>query len=285
MPEEANKYYERGRRYYNEGRYKEAQQDYKKALSIISESGQQGPPAQKEVQAGYQHAASYASEGQKKEIPPAPPEKAVAMSEAANLQESKPLQYTIDAGDVLYITVWQEDLKEEVIVRPDGMISFPLVGDIPAVGLTLTQLDAEVTKRLEEYIKYPEVSVLLRKFGGQKVVILGEVNFPGVYAVTGRATVLEAVALAGGFNQDAVLSSVIVIQGGLTNPKGVRVNLNRAIMKADMFQNIVLNPQDIVYVPKKFIANVNYVVSQIIGPISSGAQSSFTFERLRDARW
>jgi polysaccharide export outer membrane protein len=279
LSDEASRYYDRGQRYYNQGKYKEAQQDFKKALTIISDSGQQGTPAQKEVQSGYQHAASYASEEQRKEIPPAP-EKAVAAP-----QEAKPLEYTISIGDTLYITVWQEDLSAEVIVRPDGMISFPLVGDVRAGGLVISQLNAELTKRLQDYIKYPQVTVLLRKFGGKNVVILGQVGFPGVYATTGKVTVLEAVALAGGFTQDAVLSSVIIIRGGLANPKGVRVNLNRAILKADMSQNLVLDPQDIIYVPKNFIANVNYVVNQIIGPLSSGAQSSFSFERLRDARW
>ena len=161
LSDEASRYYDRGQRYYNQGKYKEAQQDFKKALTIISDSGQQGTPAQKEVQSGYQHAASYASEEQRKEIPPAP-EKAVAAP-----QEAKPLEYTISIGDTLYITVWQEDLSAEVIVRPDGMISFPLVGDVRAGGLVISQLNAELTKRLQDYIKYPQVTVLLRKFGGK----------------------------------------------------------------------------------------------------------------------
>jgi polysaccharide export outer membrane protein len=203
-------------------------------------------------------------------------------------EKAKPLEYTISIGDVLYITVWQEDLNQEVTVRPDGMISLTLVGDVQALGLTLPQLDTEITKRLQDYIRYPEVSVVLRKFGGQKVVVLGEVGFPGVYTtVSNKVTVLDAIALAGGFTQDAVVSSVIVIRGGLVNPKGIRLNLNlnRTLLKADLSQNLVLDSQDIVFVPKKFIADMNYVISQIIGPISSGAQSGFSLEKLRDARW
>lgn len=184
---------------------------------------------------------------------------------------SEIIEYTISEADVLYISVWQEEnLSHEVIVRPDGKISFPLAGDIPAVGLTFTQLKEEITKRLGDYIKYPVVSISLRKLGGKKIVVLGEVGSPGIYSVTGKKTVLEAVALAGGFTSDAVLSSVILIQGGLQSPEGKRLNLNRALKKADMSQNVVLQPEDVVFVPKKFIANVNYTLTQILGPISQG---------------
>jgi len=278
--EEASRYYDRGQRFYNEGRYKEAQQDFKKALTIISTSGQQGTPAEKEVRVRYEGAASAASAGETKQIPPTP-EKAAAVP----LKTVKPLEYTISPGDILYIAVWQEDLSQEVIVRPDGMISFTLVGDIQAAGLTIAQLNAELTKGLQEYIRYPQVTVLLRKFGGSKVVLLGQVGFPGVYPTAGKVTILEAVALAGGFTQDAVISSVIVIKGGPDNPKGIRLNLNRAILRADPLQNILLEPQDIVYVPKNFIANVNYLISQVIAPLASGGQSGFTLEKLRDAKW
>ena len=187
-------------------------------------------------------------------------------------------EYTISEGDVLYIYIWQEEtLSQEVIVRPDRKISFPLAGDIPAAGLTFPQLKQELTKRLKDYIKYPEVSISLKKLGGKKIIVLGEVKTPGVYSVTGKKTMLEALALAGGVTEDAVLSSTILIRGGLQNPKGRRLNLARAINKADMSQNVVLQPEDIVYVPKKFIANVNYILTQILGPISQGVSIAHTF--------
>lgn len=190
------------------------------------------------------------------------------------------LEYTIGEGDELYISVWQEEnLKAEAIVRPDGKISFPLAGDIPAAGLTFSQLNEEVTQRIKKYIKYPEVSVTLRRLGGKKVIVLGEVVSPGVRSVTGKRTVLEAIALAGGFTPHAVPSSVILIRGGFQNPKGKRINLSRAIDKSDMTQNVTLEPEDIVYVPKKFIANVNYALTQIIGPLSHGAAA------VRDIRY
>jgi len=137
--------------------------------------------------------------------------------------------------------------------------------------LTFSQLNEEITQRLKKYIKYPEVSVTLRRLGGKKVIVLGEVGSPGVCSVTGKRTVLEAIALTGGFTPHAVASSVILIRGGFQNPKGRRLNLSRAIDKSDMTQNVALEPEDIIYVPKKFIANVNYALTQIIGPLSHGA--------------
>jgi polysaccharide export outer membrane protein len=156
------------------------------------------------------------------------------------------------------------------------------VGDIWAVGKTITQLDEELTEKLKEYIRYPEVSISIKKLGGKKIMVLGEVLTPGVYTVTGKKRVIEAIAMAGGFNSNAVVSSVIVIQGGLLNPKGIRLNLNRTLLKADFRHNILLNPDDIIFVPKKFIANVNYLVNSIVGPI---AQGTFNTEQLYHKRW
>lgn len=198
----------------------------------------------------------------------------------AGEKKSKISEYVIGEEDELFISVWQEeDLKSEVIVRPDGKISFPLVGDIPVAGLTFTQLNEEITQRLKNYIKYPVVSIVLRKLGGKKIIVLGEVTNPGVHSVTGEKTLLEAIALAGGFTQHAVSSSVILIRGGFQNPKGRKFNLTRAIDKADATQNVTLQQEDIIYVPKKFIANVNYVLSQIVEPLSHGVAA------VRDVRY
>ncbi|MEA3560292.1 MAG: polysaccharide biosynthesis/export family protein [Candidatus Omnitrophota bacterium] len=204
--------------------------------------------------------------------------RAAAKSEAGPLNKS--YEYTIGEADVLYVHIWQEEtLSREVIVRPDGRISFPLAGDITTAGLTFPQLKEELTKRLKGYIKYPVVSISLKKLGGEKVIVLGEVSAPGVYSVTGKKTVLEAVALAGGITPHAVPSSTILIRGGFSNPKGKRINLARAINKADMSQNVVLQPEDVIYIPKKFIANVNYTLTQILGPISQGLGIAQTFHK------
>ncbi len=253
---QARRHYLTGKEHYAQDRFKEAQKEFQRALSLISQE----------------------------EKEPAHPEGVIVSTKERILAQEKrikatevlgyTLEYTIDVGDVLNISVWEEkNLNQEVIVRPDGRISFPLAGDVPAAGLTFTQLKEELIQKLKEYIKYPVVSITLKKLGGKKIIVLGEVGWPGVYSVTGKKTILEAVALAGGFTDDAVLSSVILVKGGLQHPQAKRVNLSRAIKRADMSQNVTLEPEDIVYVPKKFIANVNYALEQILGPLSSGSSA------------
>ncbi|MBN3038776.1 MAG: polysaccharide biosynthesis/export family protein [Candidatus Omnitrophica bacterium] len=193
-------------------------------------------------------------------------------AKADEVQTERLTEYTIDKEDELDISVWGwQDLDEVVIVRPDGKISFPLAGDVRAEGLTLTELDNELTRRLKEYIREPEVSIMLKKFGGNKVIVLGEVYAPGVYKTTGRNSIMEVIALAEGFTEDACLSSVILVRGGLKYPKSrrtntARLNLRNVIEKGDLSQNVSVQPEDLVYVPKKFIANVNYFLEEIISP-------------------
>jgi len=258
--EKAAEYYQQGNLYYKQGKYKEAQAEFQKALDVLTK---------------------------KEEIVVSPPkeEKTSLQKPAATAQPAtKPaLEYIIGEEDVLAISVWQNpDLNQEVIVRPDGRISFPLVGDIQASGLTIPRLDQEITERLKEYIKFPEVSISIRKIGGKKIIVLGEVLSPGVYSMTGKNTVLEAIAMAGGFTTDATVSSVILVKGGLAEPKGIRLNLNRPLIKGDLTYNVTLQPEDIIFVPKRFISNVNYVVNTILGPIMQG---SYSVETLRDKRW
>jgi len=247
--EEAKEHYRLGEIYYQHGLYKEAEREFKKALQLLKEK----TPLEEEE----------SSQKEEKTLFP--------------YEES---QYIISPGDVLYISVWENpDLTGEVIVRPDGMISFPLIDEVKAAGLTISELDKEMTERLKEYIRFPDVSISLRAMGGQRVIILGEVKSPGVYSLKGRKTVLEAVALAGGFTKDAVLNSVIVIKGGLKNPHPKRVDLASALKKGKMKEDIVLDSQDIIFVPKKFIADLNYFLTQILGPISKGVYTAKEIQR------
>ncbi len=246
--EEARHYYERGNTYYQQGKYNEAQEEYKKALDILSRK---------------QRPLFNPQEAKKELTPQIPAARPSAVKE-----------YIIGDDDVLHISVWQNsDLEQDAIVRPDGRISFPLIGDVQATGLTITQLDEDVTQKLKEYLKYPQVSISIKKLGGQKVMVLGEVQTQGVYAVTGAKTAIEAISLAGGFTRDAVPSSVVIIRGGFQNPEAKRINLSRAL-KGDLRQNIALQSEDILFVPKKFIANLNYFLSQILEPLSRGAYLS-----------
>ena len=271
----ARQHYQKGNAYFEAGRYKEAQEEFQKALELLGRKID-FPIIKVPEEELLQKEEITASPS----LPEPLKEVKAPVATPATQEAKKSSEYVFSEEDVLFISVWQNpDLNQEVIVRPDGRISFPLVGDIPAVGLTPAQLNKEITERLKEYIKHPEVSISIKKFGGQKIIVLGEVAGPGVYQGVGKRTVLEAIAMAGGFTPHAVISSVVVIKGGFSNPKGIRLNLNRALLKADMSQNIYLEPQDIIYVPKKFIANINYFVNQIIGPISQGVSNTEKFNK------
>jgi polysaccharide export outer membrane protein len=246
--EEAKEYYRLGQIYYEHGLYKEAEAEFKKALAILESTPSLKPPEEK------------------KELAPQPQPQRPPKPKVRSGNE-----YVIGVGDTLAIVVWENaDLNQEVIVRPDGMISFPLIDEVKAQGHTISELDAEITTKLKEYIRFPDVSISLVNMGGRRVILLGQVKNPGVYALTGRKTILEAIAQAGGFTNDAIVSSTIVVKGGLSNPQGRRLNLNKAIHQPETKQNIVLDAEDIVFVPKKFIADVNYFLKQIMEPISRG---------------
>ncbi|MFA6216210.1 MAG: polysaccharide biosynthesis/export family protein [Candidatus Omnitrophota bacterium] len=260
--EQAREHYLKGNLYYQQGKFQEAQAEFNNALGLLNQKEETPAITFQDKQA----AQTAAGEPMSLEQPLQPPV-------AKNLNaKKKPLQeYTIGEDDVLHILVWQnQDLDQEVVVRPDGKISFPLIGDVDVVGLTITELDALLTERLKEYVKHPEVSISIKKIGGQKVLLLGEIYRPGVYSLTGAKTIVEAITLAGGLTKDAVASSIVIIRGGLEKPEVKRITLNK-VLKGDANQNISLVSEDIIFVPKKFIANLNYFLSQILEPLSRGS--------------
>ncbi len=257
---EAKSHYELGNIFYKQEKFPEAQQEYQRALELMKQS----ETVREE---------KIAAEGDKPAIKTG--EKASIVKEKTK-GKSAVIEYAISEEDVLKISVWQNpDLDQEVIVRPDGMISFPLIGDVSAKGLSIPQLDQEITRLLSEFVRAPEVSISLKKIGGSKVIVLGEIMRPGVYAVTGAKTVLEAIGQAGGFSRDAVASSIVLVRGGLTQPQPQRLNLSKVLKGREVQQqNIVLQAEDIIFVPKKFIADLNYFLGQILDPLSKGTYTN-----------
>jgi polysaccharide export outer membrane protein len=256
--EQAREFYKKGNIFYQQGMFKQAQDEYTKAIEVLKT---------RDASNVYQPAPAVLPQPQK--IEAQQPVKTAQPSQ----QSAGTSEYIIGDEDVLKISVWQNpDLDQEAIVRPDGKISVPLIGDVPARGLTITQLDNELTRRLSEYVRSPEVSISLKKIGGSKVVLLGEIVKPGVFSMSGQKTLLEAIGLAGGFTRDAVPSSIVLIRGGLVNPHAERINLSKALKGKDFIrQNIILQAEDVVFVPKKFIADLNYFLTQILDPLSKGA--------------
>jgi polysaccharide export outer membrane protein len=159
--------------------------------------------------------------------------------------------YVIGANDVLAINVWKEpEVSRSVPVRSDGKISLPLVGELQASGQTPRQLEQEISKRLQSYISEPEVTVIVSDSKSQKVNILGMVTRPGAYLLTSSTTVLDAVAMAGGFKDFAKQKSIYVLrQAPDGTQKRMPFNYKDVIKGKNPEQNIRLQAGDTVVVP------------------------------------
>jgi polysaccharide biosynthesis/export protein len=167
--------------------------------------------------------------------------------------EAKPQDksdYKIGPEDLLDIAVWNNTaLSRTAPVRPDGKISLPLLNDIQAAGLTPMQLRDVIVKKLVDYMPNPEVSVIVREVNHFKVSVLGEVKKPGRYDFRSDATVLDAIALAGGFNDFAARSKIMILRNNGGATKRIPVNYNRIVAASPEQDNFVLQPGDIVLVP------------------------------------
>ena len=159
--------------------------------------------------------------------------------------------FIIGVDDVLAVNVWKEtEVSRSVPVRSDGKISLPLVGEVQAAGETPHQLEMAIAKRLQSYISEPEVTVIVQQINSQKFNILGQVTKPGFYSLANSPTVLDALAMAGGFRDFAKKKSIYVLR---QNPDGTTArlpfNYKDVIQGKNATQNVKLQPHDTVYVP------------------------------------
>lgn len=163
------------------------------------------------------------------------------------VQDSDSDAYNLGAGDVLEVFVWKEpDLSTAVTIRPDGRVALPLAGEISASGRTAQELQERITSRLQEYLDLPVVTVMVKEINSPQISVLGEVRRPGRYRVTERVTILDAIALGGGFTEFADRSAVVVIR---KTPSGVRrYRINVRSMLRDGGGPFYLEPRDTVYV-------------------------------------
>lgn len=159
-------------------------------------------------------------------------------------------EYRIGPEDVLQIFVWKnETLSRSVSVRPDGVISLPLLGDVQAAGQTTRTLQAILAKRYVEFIAAPEISVIITEVKSIKVSVIGEVPKPGRYELKSRTTVLDMLALAGGFGQFASRSRVVILRPEGGKMKRIPFNYNKAVSEGGEQENFYLQPNDIVVIP------------------------------------
>lgn len=162
-----------------------------------------------------------------------------------------PEDYVIGLEDILSVNVWKEpELSvKEVVVRPDGKISVPLVGDIQASDLTPMQLQERLTERMKEYVAAPSVTIVVLRIGSRSVSIVGQVAKPGIYYLGAPMTVLELLARAGGIGPDAEEKKIAIVrtEGGKT--VSYRFNYKDVSKGKHLEQNIELKNGDTVIVP------------------------------------
>lgn len=160
------------------------------------------------------------------------------------------LDYLLSPEDVLEVSVWKEEtLTKQVVVRPDGAFSFPLVGDVLATAKTIEQVRAEIKERLKKYIPDPVVSVSLLKVTGYKIYVIGRVNKPGEF-VTGRfVDVLQALAMAGGLTPFAAENDIRILRR-VQGKEYVRKFRYADVRNGEnLDQNLILRSGDTVVVP------------------------------------
>ncbi len=159
-----------------------------------------------------------------------------------------PAEYRLGPEDVIDVFVWKEpDLSATVTVRPDGNISLPLANEIVASGKTAAELQRAITERLKEYLSEPVVNVMVKQINSMKISVLGEVRKPDVYKIKNRVTLLDAIAMAGGFTDLAKPNKVVVLRNTAAGVQRFMINVKQAVgdAKAGPFY---LQSLDTVYV-------------------------------------
>jgi polysaccharide biosynthesis/export protein len=158
------------------------------------------------------------------------------------------LDYRLGPEDVIDVFVWKEpDLSTTVTIRPDGKISLPLANELEASGKTAAELQQEIVVRLQRYITQPVVNVMVKQINSLKISVLGEVRKPDVYKIKNRVTVLDAIAMAGGFTDLARPNRVIVLRNSGSGLERITININQVVSEQHGTP-FFLQPLDTVYV-------------------------------------
>lgn len=175
---------------------------------------------------------------------------AAAAQPAAQPDTGAVARYEVQPSDRLHVSVWREpDLTQEVIVRPDGAFSFPIVGEVNAVGKTVEELRRELAQALSRIIPDPVVTVSVLEIRGNKVYVIGQVTQPGEFIVNPRVDVIQALSLAGGTTAFASPSEIFVLRRENGQQRRLPFNFEAVLRGRDLEQNVLLRSGDVVVVP------------------------------------
>ena len=191
------------------------------------------------------------SAAQAKPAPAAPAQGAAAKPQDSAARAGGPSNYVIGPSDVLFITYRNEkDMTMDYIVRPDGKITIPLLGDVQAEGLTPETLTEQLIKLSDKYYKNAAITVVVKTINSKKVSITGGVQKPGQYDILAPMDVLGLISLAGGLREFTSGKEIMIIRGEGTNQKPYRFNYKEVMEGKNLGQNIPLQPGDRVLVPE-----------------------------------
>lgn len=168
----------------------------------------------------------------------------------ANTMAAEVPNYRIGPGDVLEISVWRdESLSREVVVPPDGVISFPLIGDIDSKNITVGGIREIITRKLEEYVQDVVVTVMLLEINSLKAYVIGKVNNPGVFPISLDTDVMQILSMAGGLNPFASEKHIHILRRENDELNKIPFNYREMLKGDNLDQNIILQRGDIVVVP------------------------------------
>lgn len=158
--------------------------------------------------------------------------------------------YRIGPGDVLEISVWKdEELSRQVIVPPDGVIAFPLAGDIDVTNLSVKKLRETVKKRLSEYVPDAVVTAMLVQINSMKAYVIGKVNKPGQFPINMQTSVMQVLSMAGGLNAFADEDDILILRQQEGKTVKILFNYKEVAKGEELEQNIVLESGDVLVVP------------------------------------
>ncbi len=176
---------------------------------------------------------------------------ACAPAPVYNWNAENALGYRIGPGDGLKVVVWKhEELGTQIAVRPDGAISLPLVGDVPATGRSAAEIAADIQSRLHRFYQDdPPVTVQVQEVKSYKIYVVGEVNKPGEYAPSHEVTVLMGLSLAGGFTRFADANRIVIVRRDARGERRIPFDYSAVVGHGDLRQNIALELGDTVIIP------------------------------------
>ena len=158
--------------------------------------------------------------------------------------------YVLQPGDVIDVSVWKEpDLQREVLIRPDGGLSFPLAGEITTTGMTVDAVRLALTERLKRYLPNPVVTVAVKTIGGNRIYVLGKVNHAGEFTFSSPVDVMQALSLAGGTTPYAASNDIVILRRHDGRVEALRFRYGEVERGKDLSQDVLLQSGDTVVVP------------------------------------